>query len=146
EAALVEGGLAPAVELARRYAEWDPRDEDVRVAVGSLLCLGGDEKRGLQFLETVQNDRARRRYAAIARNWGDVRALMVACAARAGIEPPPKPTSIEAGSGDPVVPRAVMRLRLTRAAAAKSPKGAVDLREAIETAKKLLDDPPHTRA
>jgi tetratricopeptide (TPR) repeat protein len=145
EAAMLEGGQLAAVALAKTYAGWDPRDEDLRAAVGALLCLGGDGKRALTMLGAVQEERATRRYAAIARNWGDIRTVLMACAARAGVEPPPKPTSNEAGSGDPVVPRAALRMRLLASARGKTPKDTAALREALDATKKLLDDPPHTR-
>lgn len=111
-AALIEGDMPLAIRTAKRYAEFDPRDEDLRVAVAALLCLGDDAKRGIDFLMSLQDDRASRRYAAMARDWGDVRLLIVACAARASVAPPPKPESPEAGQGDKLEARAALRLRL----------------------------------
>lgn len=111
-AALIEGDVPRALRMAKRYAEFDPRDEDLRVAVAALLCLGEDAKRGIELLTMVQDNRATGRYAAMARNWGDVRLLMVACAARAGVMPPPKPESPEAGQGHELEARAALRLRL----------------------------------
>src|SRR5262249_53435263 len=81
EAALLEGDRARAAALGRRYAEFDPRDEDLRVAVASLLCLEGDARRGIDLLSTVQADRASQRHESWSRNWGEVRALLIACAA-----------------------------------------------------------------
>ena len=102
EAALLEGGLARATAIARRYAEWDPRDEDLRVAVGATLCLGGQAARGLALLRTVQDERAQHRHESWARNWGDVRAMIVACAAEGGVQAPPQPERIDAGCRGPL--------------------------------------------
>lgn len=111
-AALLEGDPPLALRLAKRYAEFDPRDDDLRATVAALLCLGEDPKRGLDLLPLLQDDRASRRYAAMARDWGDVRLLIVACASRAGVVPPPRPEAPEAGQGDELEPRAALRLRL----------------------------------
>jgi hypothetical protein len=111
-AALIEGDVPLAIRWAKRYAEFDYRDEDLRAAMGALLCLGEDGKRGIELLTSMQHDRASRRYAAMARDWGDVRLLIVACAARAGVMPPPKPEAPEAGQGDKLEARAALRLRL----------------------------------
>ena len=114
-AALTEGDLPLALRTAKRYAEFDPRDEDLRIGVAALLCLGEDAKRGLELMTSAQDDRATRRYAAMARDWGDVRLLIVACAARAGLTPPPRPEAPEAGQGDKLEARAALRLRLIAA-------------------------------
>jgi hypothetical protein len=116
EAALLEADLTRASILAKGYAGTDPADEDLRVAVAAALCLGGEPERALPLLETVQNDRAKERHAAIARNYGEVRAALVACAAKAGKSPPPKPESSEAGSLDREEVRAALQLRLLAAA------------------------------
>lgn len=139
-AALIEGDLPRAVRLAKRYAEFDPRDEDLRVAVAALLCLGDDAKRGIDFLMSIQDDRASRRYAAMARDWGDVRLLIVACAARAGLTPPPKPESPEAGQGDKLEARAALRLRLIAA------DGPLAVSPASEEEGRMPNDAPSTVA
>jgi hypothetical protein len=112
DAALVDGDVPRAFAIAKRYAEFDPRDEDLRVAVASVLCLGPDPKRGLELLQTVQADRAKDRHESWARNWGEVRSTMVACAAKAGLPAPPMPDRSDAGSGDAVEARTALRLRL----------------------------------
>lgn len=114
EAALMEGNLPLASEIARRYAAFDPRDEDLRTAVAATLCLGepSDAKRGVELLTLVQNDRAAHKHEAWSRNWGEVRAVIVACAKRAGIAPPPRPARADAGQGDADELRAALRLRL----------------------------------
>jgi len=132
-AALAEGEVRRAAEMAERYAGWDPRDEDLRTTVAALLCLEGDAKRGMEMLVLTQEGRAKHRYAAMARNWGEVRALMVACAARAGVAPPPRPESAEAGEDDAVEVRTVLAARL--AAAQGDAKRA---RQAAEAARDLL--------
>lgn len=111
EAALLEGDPARALAIARSYAEFDPRDEDLRVAVASMLCLGGREKQGLGMFTIVQADRAAQRHEAWSRNWGAVRAAMVTCAARAKLPAPPRPEHAEGGAGDLPEVRAVLHLR-----------------------------------
>lgn len=116
EAAWMEGDVARAQVIAKRYAEFDPRDEDLRTAVGAALCLGdGDTTyaRGIALLASVQYDRAAQRHEAWARNWGAERAVMVACSARAKVPPPAAPEQGDGGRGDAVEARATLRLRLT---------------------------------
>ncbi|MFT3764880.1 MAG: hypothetical protein QM820_05085 [Minicystis sp.] len=112
EAALLEGDMARVGSIARRYAEFDPRDEDLRSAVAALLCLDGGGKRGLELLATVQDERSKNRHESWARNWGEVRATIVACAAKAGLPTPPAPERWEAGSNDLLEARTALRLRL----------------------------------
>jgi hypothetical protein len=112
EAALVEGDVPRAAAVARRYAEWDPRDEDLRTAVAAMLCLGDGGARGLTLLATVQDERSKNRHESWARNWGEVRATMVACAAKAGLTAPPSADTWTAGAGDLLEPRTALRLRV----------------------------------
>lgn len=130
QAALLEGGLPRALDVARHYATFDPREEDLRSALGAVLCLGGDAGRGIEMLLHQQNDRASRRYAAMARHWGDVRTAILACAALGRVPPPPRPATSEAGKDDQRETRAPVRLRL-----ASGPDG---LREAQANARELL--------
>ena len=109
----MEGDVARAQTIATRYAEFDPRDEDFRTAVGAALCLGDAQARGIALLASVQYDRAAQRHEAWARNWGDERAVMVACSARAKVPPPAAPEPGDGGKGDAVEARSTLRLRLT---------------------------------
>ncbi|WP_437602331.1 hypothetical protein WMF28_11955 [Sorangium sp. So ce590] len=113
-AALTEGDLQRALAIATRYAGMDPRDEDLRTTVAAILCLGtgAEAKRGVELLTLTQDDRASKRHAGMVRNWGEVRAVLVACAARAGVEPPPMPEDPEAGLADAVEARLAQRARL----------------------------------
>lgn len=111
-AALLEGDVARAVDVARHYATFDPREEDLRSALGGLLCLGGDAPRGIEMLLHQQHDRASRRYAAMSRNWGDVRTALLACAALGKVPAPPRPATSEAGQDDQREARAPVRLRV----------------------------------
>ncbi|AUX31089.1 MULTISPECIES: hypothetical protein [Sorangium] len=116
-AALAEGDLPRALAIANGYAGMDPRDEDLRTTVAAILCLGtsADAKRGAELLTLIQDDRASKRHAGMVRNWGEVRAVLVACAARAGVEPPPMPEAPEAGAADVVEVRLAQRARLAAA-------------------------------
>ena len=114
EAALLEGDVPLAGKIAKGYAEWDPRDEDLRSTVAAVLCLAGDAKRGLELYTLVQDERAARKHANFSRNWGEVRAGILACSAKLGVPPPDKPNS-EAGRADADEARAVMRVRLAHA-------------------------------
>jgi hypothetical protein len=111
EAALLEGDGPRAAALAHRYADFHPWDEDLRVAVAALLCLNDDPDRGGALLATVETQRAHDRHESWARNWGEVRALVVACAAKAGKAPPPPPEHLGAGVDDYPEARAVLRLK-----------------------------------
>ena len=131
QASLLEGDFDRTLDIAKAYAAWSPREEDLRSAIGSILCLGGDSKGAFEMLVFQQNDRASRRYAAMSRNWGDVRTAILACAALAKVTPPPRPASTEAGQDDQREVRAPVRLRLTEDADNK-------LREAQESAAQML--------
>ncbi|XXX80534.1 hypothetical protein WMF30_17375 [Sorangium sp. So ce134] len=144
-AALAEGDLQRALAIARGYAGMDPRDEDLRTTVAALLCLGAgaDAKRGVELLTLTQSDRASKRHAGMARNWGEVRAVLVACAARAGVEPPPMPEDAEAGVADAVEARLAQRARLAaaRADAAEAKRHAVRaIRDLLASAAALDPD------
>ncbi len=113
EAAWMEGDVARAQGLAKRYAEFNPGDEDLRTAVGAALCLGDAQARGIELLASVQYNRAAQRHEAWSRNWGAERAVMVACSARAKVPPPALPDHGDGGIGDALEARAALRLRLT---------------------------------
>jgi hypothetical protein len=114
QAALLEGDLDKAGAMARRYYDWDPRDPDLRTAMGAALCLGPDLHEGLDLLTRVPGDRAEKRYAAIARNYGEVLAVMEACAAKAGVDAPAPPSETRAGIADVPEARMVQDLRLVK--------------------------------
>lgn len=147
EAALLEGDLPRAQAIAKRYAEFDPRDEDLRVAVASVLCLGDDAKRGLSLLDTVQTDRGKDRHENWIHNFGEVRALIVGCAARAGLPPPKMPDRADHGVADLAEARAVLRLRLATPqskaqAAGHDPVRAAARRDALENVAQMLKGGP----
>ncbi len=112
DAAWMEGDVARAQVFAKRYAESNPGDEDLRTAVGAALCLGDAWARGIALLASVQYDRAAQRHEAWSRNWGAERAVMVACSARARVPPPALPDHGEGGIGDASEARSALRLRL----------------------------------
>lgn len=111
DAALIEGDVDLAGDIAEGYAEWDPRDADLRTAVGSTLCIT-NPRLGLEILDRVPKDRADRRYANIQRNFGEVMAVIAACAAKLGQDPPPLPPLNGAGEADADDVRLLGALRL----------------------------------
>ncbi|MRG93603.1 hypothetical protein [Polyangium spumosum] len=141
-AALLEADPKRAEALARKYAEFDPRDHDSRTAIAAVLCmgLGDDPARGFEMLPFVQDDRASRRYEGMARDFGEVRALLVACAARAGKSPPPMPQNPQAGGADAIEQRALLRLRLATTHA--NGEATEPLQSAIAAGKSLLERGP----
>ncbi|MDI1475515.1 hypothetical protein [Polyangium sp. y55x31] len=141
-AALLEGDPKRAELLARRYADYDPRDHDHRTAIAAVLCmgLGDDPKRGFEMLPFVQDDRASRRYEGMSRDFGEVRALIIACAARVGTPPPPMPERPQAGGADAVEQRALLRLRL--AASHANGEATEPVQAAIAAARSLLENGP----
>lgn len=152
EAALLEADLPRATAIATRYAAFDPRDEDLRATIAGVLCLGARSTqgaRGLDLLTTIEHDRASQRHESWSRDYGAVRAMIVACAARLGRDPPPRPSRSDAGSPDLAEARAAMRLRLVvapdRAPALREPDAVTD---AVAAAASLLEGAraPGTRA
>jgi hypothetical protein len=142
EAALTEGDLPRASAIAKRYAAFDPRDEDLRSAVAATLCLGEDPQRGIELFTSIQDDRARQQHESWARNWGELRAALVACAARVGVTPPPKPKPGDGGRGDAEEARAALRLRLmTRPAGKLVPADPSAAHDAVLGALELLSAP-----
>ncbi|MFO0755524.1 MAG: hypothetical protein U0359_03485 [Byssovorax sp.] len=113
DAALMEGDIPRALTIARRYADFDPRDEDLRTEVAAALCLGDstDAARGAKLFPLVQDERAEHKHESWSRNWGEVRAVMVACALRGGVAPAPRPARADAGQADAEEVRAALRLR-----------------------------------
>lgn len=114
EAALLDGDVAKAKSIATAYLALDPHDEELRVAIGSLLCLGegADVDRSVGLFLSVETPRAHDRHESWVRNWGDVRALVIACAGKAKRDPPPAPDRSQGGADDAVEARAVVRLGL----------------------------------
>src|SRR5207248_1750094 len=108
------------------YASFDPRDEDLRAAVAALLCLGGEAQRAVNFLKLIQDDRASERHESFARDYGDARWLLVACAWRGGITPPAKPERTDAGRLDHAEARAVLRLKLLTEKSDRDPRQLYD--------------------
>jgi hypothetical protein len=136
-AALLAGDLEKTKALAKRYAVDDPRDPDLRSGVAAVLCMGPDPQKGAEMLTAMQDDRASRRYEGLSRDYGEVRALLVACLAKRNLPPPPLPTNTNAGSPDAVEQRALLRLRL-----AGTPAGDVSQTLALATVTRLLEGGP----
>lgn len=135
--ALVAGDLEKTKALAKRYAVDDPYDPDLRTAVASILCMGPDPEKGASMLASMQADRATRRYEGLSRDYGEVRALLMACLAKRSLPPPPLPAETSAGTADAVEQRAVLRLRLANTPAAETSRTL-----AIATVVRLLDGGP----
>lgn len=136
-AAFLAGDVEKAKSLAKRYAVDDPRDPDIRSAVAAVLCMGPDPQKGAEMLAFIQDDRASRRYEALSRNYGEVRAMLMACLAKRNLPPPPLPTNSQAGSADAVEERALLRLRLAGTPAAEGSRTT-----ALATVARLLDGGP----
>lgn len=136
-AALLAGDIEKTKALAKRYAVDDPRDPDIRSAVAAVLCMGPDLVKGAEMLAFIQDDRAARRYEALSRDYGEVRAMLTACLAKRDLPPPPLPTNSQAGSADAVEQRALLRLRL-----ADTPAGDAPRATAIATLVRLLEGGP----
>lgn len=114
-AALLEGDLERATTVAAHYASTTPREDDLTTAVGAVLCLGERPGEGLPLLVEVIEHRAGTRREAMARHFGEVFTVAVACAARAGEPPPPLPSDGGAGVADAIETRAIQRARLASA-------------------------------
>ncbi|MBI4703627.1 MAG: hypothetical protein HY744_21155 [Deltaproteobacteria bacterium] len=97
EAALLRADLGRAIRLAQHYA--GRPDPDQRLRVGALLCAGGRHERGIEEIASVERERAEKRHANMARNFGQAHVLVEACAARGGLAPPPVPAD-DAGAGE----------------------------------------------
>jgi len=136
-AALLSGDIDKMKALAKRYAVDDPRDPDIRSAVAAVLCMGPDLEKGAEMLAFIQTDRAARRYEALSRNYGEVRALLTACLAKRNLPPPPLPTNSNAGSANAVEQRALLRLRL-----ADTPASDASQTTAKATLVRLLEGGP----
>ncbi len=111
QAALVEARLPDAIDIAKRYAKDEPHEADLRTEIGAVLCLGPSPEAGLDVLAGVPSDRAEHRHAAMARNYGEVLSVMVACSKHAKLPPPPMPSG-SAGSADVEATRAVEDIRV----------------------------------
>ncbi len=96
-AAILTEGEEEVRGLGAYFASWDPREDELRSGLGAALCLRGEPARGLEFLRTIQNDRAERRYAAMSRDWGDIRLMILACATKANLTIPEAPFDATAG-------------------------------------------------
>ncbi len=109
DAALLAADRDAAVRLARRYA--GRPDPDLRLWVGALLCLDGQAARGIEEIQTVEQDRAGERHANFARDFGSARVLLEACAATTELSAPPVPGWGHAGELDQAERLAVLRLQ-----------------------------------
>lgn len=113
-AALLDANLPLATTIASFYAEYDPREADLRTTIGAVLCLGPSPGTGVDFLERVPTDRYDKRYASIQRNYGEVLGVLKACSKRAGRPPPPLPQIGSAGVADVKETRLVEAARLAK--------------------------------
>jgi hypothetical protein len=111
DAALLEGELDRATELAASYGELD--NEDLALRSAALRCLGGHGERALEAFATVEKRRSEERKANFSRHFGDVRAMLEACAALVEIPAPAMPHYGHAGDWEPR--EQIMAVRLRRA-------------------------------
>jgi hypothetical protein len=113
DAAFLEADFDEVDHLAHRFADWDPRDADLRTNVGAALCFT-DPRAGLGMLERVPTDRADHRYANIQRNFGEMLAVMRACAHKLGEAPPSPPIATGAGEADADETTTIAAIRFAR--------------------------------
>jgi hypothetical protein len=73
----------------------------------------------------------------MARDYGEVRAMLTACLSKRNLSPPPLSTATDAGRANAVEQRALLRLRL-----AGTPAGETSLADAKATAIALLESGP----
>lgn len=100
EAAIVEGELDRATELAIGWSADEKIEADLRTEMGALLCITSPLD-GYRVLTGVCEKRADKRGENIQRNYGELFAVYYACAAKAGVPAPTLPD--ETGGGDPDV-------------------------------------------
>lgn len=112
EAALIEADFEEVDFIASRYASWSPSDADLVSAVGATLCITSPSD-GYGMLEKIPAHRAEKRYENMQRNYGEVHAIVSACAAKVGLPPPALPTDSGAGIADLPSVRRLTELRLT---------------------------------
>jgi hypothetical protein len=141
EAAIVLADWDEVDRIAHQLAEWHVREADLRSATGAALCITNPSE-GLAVLSAIPGVRAEKRYANIQRDYGEVFAAARACAAKAMLPPPDKPTTYNAGVLDALAQNALTELRLSATSG--------DVEEALGDAKALLAGseplPPRGRA
>jgi hypothetical protein len=141
EAAIVLADWDEVDHIAHQLAEWQVREADLRSATGAALCITNPSE-GLAVLSAIPEVRAEKRYANIQRDYGEVFAAARACAAKAMLPPPERPTKYSAGVLDALAQNALTDLRLGSELA--------DREEALRDARGLLSGteplPPRGRA
>lgn len=133
EAAIVEGELDRATELAIAWSADEKIEADLLTEMGALLCITSPMD-GYRLLTGVCEKRADKRGENIQRNYGELFAVYYACAAKAGVPAPTLPD--ESGGGDPDV-RELRRLTELRAQPSE-PALARTLNRVVDT---LMNDP-----
>ena len=140
EAAVLEADFDEVDRIAHQLGEWNVREADLRSATGAALCITAPSE-GHALLATMPVTRSEKRYANIQRDYGEIFAALKACAAKAGQDPPERPSSYNAGLLDAVAQNALTELRLA--------EGDGKLAEPLADAGRLLSSaeelPPRAR-
>ncbi len=127
DAAILEADFEEIEPIARYYAEWDPKEADQRTQLGALLCILSPED-GYRLLSDLPDQRAAKRYANIQRDYGEVLAVLHACAWKVGEVEPQVPSETHAGVAD----RAEVRLLTSLRKSAPGPERARRIKAAVE--------------
>jgi hypothetical protein len=132
DAALLEGNIERAVELAAAYL--DTPSAALRLRAAALLCAGGAPKQGMTVAAKVEQERVDGRKANVINHFGGARVVVEACAGLAGQTAPKILSYGHAGDWDQ---RArIMALRLRQLACDARPCPPDD--EHVEHVRQLL--------
>jgi hypothetical protein len=129
EAALLEADFDAVRDAALHYQDVNPTEADLRTTLGAALCITSPDE-GFELLATIPAQRAEKRYANIQRNYGEMFAVLEACAWKVGASEPQLPKDGSAGEADAAEVRMLAKLR-------KSAPGP-DRRRRVSAASELL--------
>ncbi len=110
EAGLLEADFDAVRDAALRYQDINPTEADLRTTLGAVLCITSPDE-GFELLADIPAQRAEKRYANIQRNYGEMFAVLEACAWKVGADEPQAPRESNAGEADAAEVRLLTRLR-----------------------------------
>lgn len=112
EATMIEADFEHVDWLATKYAHAKPTDADLKSILGAALCIASPEE-GFALLKEMPAQRAGKRYENLQRNFGELFAVLEACAAKLGEFPQSMPANEGAGVGDLPMLRRLTELRVS---------------------------------